>query len=70
MYTRIGGGLSDFKRDVVSFPSVSETTVIFFSPHTAISSVYREWSEEEKIYRKPISLSEYALLARSLARLL
>lgn len=42
----------------------------FFSPHTAISSVYREWSEEEKIYRKPISLSEYALLARSLARLL
>lgn len=64
--------LSDFKRDVVSFPSVPETTVIFFffSPHTAISSVYREWSEEEKIYRKPISLSEYALLARSLARLL
>jgi len=48
------GDLSDFERGMVvgarrTDLSISETADLLEFSHTIISSVYREWSEKEKI---------------------
>lgn len=43
------GDLGDFDRVMVVGPIISETTDLLELSHTAISRVYREWSERENL---------------------
>ncbi len=55
--------LSDSERGmVVGARRISETVDLLGFPHTTISSVYREWSEKEKISSEGGCVDEHALL--------